>query len=118
MGYNWFALPNGRSVYRKAEQPPRGERSGFPCPTFKKDSIEPVVSMADGKTYDSLSSLRRTYRADGNPQGVEYIEVGNEKRSDPVAPKVTKQECADLLDRAEAAIIRGDAPELRSVHDA
>lgn len=37
---------------------------------------EPVQSMADGKYYSSPAALERTYKADGNPQGVEYLCVG------------------------------------------
>lgn len=29
--------------------------------------------------YDSLSGYRRTLRADGNPQGETYTEIGNEE---------------------------------------
>ncbi len=74
------------------------------------DADATVQSMADGKTYDSMSALRRTYRADGNPQGVEYTEVGDAVRTGPVTPKVTKEECATLLDKYEAAVSRGELP--------
>lgn len=97
--------------------PPPAPRSAFPLPMIRSDAIEPIQSMADGVTYESLSSLRRSYRADGNPQGIEYQEIGNEKRTDPVMPKVTEQECADLLDQHEAAMARGQVPEMRSIHD-
>lgn len=108
MAYDWFTLDDGRSVYRKAGRQPRGERSDFPAPMILSDKIEPVQSMADGKTYDSMAALRRTYRADGNPQGVEYTEVGDAERSGPETPKVTKEECAVLLDKFEAAVNRGE----------
>lgn len=48
------------------------------APRLLRDHIDPCLGM-DGKMHDSLSSLRRTYRADGNPQGENYIELGNEE---------------------------------------
>jgi len=53
-------------------------RSGLPCPMLVRSFAEPVQSMADGKYYDTPRDLERTYRADGNPQGEEYIALGNE----------------------------------------
>lgn len=106
--YAWIDLGDGRSVYRNVSPKPRGERSGLAMPMILSDKIEPVQSMADGKTYDTMSALRRTYRADGNPQGVEYTEVGDAERTEPQTPKVTKEECAVLLDKFEAAVSRGE----------
>lgn len=42
----------------------------------QSDYIDPVLSHADGKMYDSKAALFRSYRADGNPQGVRYECVG------------------------------------------
>lgn len=105
----WFTLPNGRQVYRFPPVPAVA-RSGLPSPHFRTDTIDPCRSMADGKMYDSLSGLRRTYRADGNPQGEEYIELGNaEIRSTPPERKaLDKSEVADIVDRAQAAISSGE----------
>lgn len=108
MTYAWIDLGDGRSVYRNVKAKPRGERSGLAMPMILSDRIEPVQSMADGKTYDSMAALRRTYRADGNPQGVEYTEVGDAERTGPQTQKVTKEECAVLLDKFEAAVSRGE----------
>lgn len=108
--YDWFTTDDGRSIYRPVENVKRGSRSDFPCPTIMSDRITPVQSMADGKTYDTMSALRRTYRADGNPQGVEYTEVGDAVRTGPLTPKVTKEECSVLLDKYEAAVSRGELP--------
>lgn len=106
--YDWFTTDDGRQIYRRVEYERRCARSEFPMPMIISDRIEPVQSMADGKTYDSMAALRRTYRADGNPQGVEYTEVGDAERSGPETPKVTKEECAVLLDKFEAAVNRGE----------
>lgn len=46
------------------------------------DHIDPVLSHADGRMYDSKSALYRTYRPEGNPQGVRYECIG-EKIAEP-----------------------------------
>lgn len=105
----WYTLPNGRQVYRAVPQ--RNEaRSDLPIPYFKKDAIEPCQSMADGKWYDSLSALRRTYRADGNPQGKEYVEVGNESCLDhqPKKSEITDEEINAVIEKAEAQVASGN----------
>lgn len=53
-------------------------RSGLPCPMLIRSFSEPVQSMADGNWYDTPRDLERTYRADGNPRGEEFIPLGNE----------------------------------------
>ncbi|KXV48218.1 hypothetical protein AD945_08415 [Gluconobacter albidus] len=75
----WFDMGNGRQVFRRIPAPVVG-RSSFPCPMVISDGIDPTESMADGKIYTSKTALRRTYRPDGNPQGREYVEVGNDQR--------------------------------------
>lgn len=77
--YAWFDAGNGRQVFRRIPARVVG-RSSLPCPMVITDAIEPTQSMADGQFYTSKTALRRTYRADGNPQGVDYVEVGNDQR--------------------------------------
>lgn len=116
--FRWITMEDGRSVFRKVPEQARAVRSSFPCPIIRKDTIEPVQSMADGKVYDSLSALRRTYRADGNPQGEEYTEIGDAPMRGPKEmPRMSKQEIADLLDKSEAMIASGQAPAVQSIHD-
>lgn len=74
----WFIFDDGRKCLRRVDREPVAARSDFPTPAIAKDSIDPCRGM-DGKMYDSLSGLRRTYRADGNPQGERYNEIGNEE---------------------------------------
>jgi len=76
-GEAWFIFDDGRKLLRRTERaaPPR---SSFPTPALMRDSIDPCRGM-DGRMHDSLSSLRRTYRPDGNPQGERYDEIGNEE---------------------------------------
>lgn len=77
MAYAWFDCGNGRQVYRKVKEP-TAKRSDLACPMIVKPFSEPVQSMADGKFYDTPRDLERTYRADGNPSGQEFIPLGNE----------------------------------------
>jgi hypothetical protein len=109
--YRWYDLPGGRKIFRAVPKP-MPERSSLPMPYVRSDKIDPVVSMADGKEYDSASALRRTYKADGNPQGVDYIEVGNEsltKRPERVRNDAL---AIEAIERAEADIIAGRAPKI------
>lgn len=107
----WFKLDDGRSVYRTVPKPIL-TRSSLPCPHLVLDTIPPTVSMADGKEYTSKSALRATYRADGNPQGVDYIEVGNEDLTKRNAPVRDDAKAIEAIERAEADIIAGRAPEI------
>lgn len=76
--HGWIDLGNGRKVFRKVGPMSRGPRSDLACPQIVKPFSEPVQSMADGKWYDTPRDLERTYRADGNPSGQEFIALGNE----------------------------------------
>lgn len=76
-GFAWFVFDNGRSMHRKIDREPEPARSSFPAPMIRRDRIDPCLGM-DGKMHDSLASYRRSLRADGNPQGENYIELGNE----------------------------------------
>lgn len=114
----WFTLSNGRQVYRSVPTPAQA-RSDLPTPYFKKDQIDLCQSQADGKWYDSLSELRRTYRADGNPQGKEYVEVGNESGLDQSwSPRqVSDEELNQVIEKAEAQVANGDFPQSVSLSD-
>ena len=74
----WFTLPNGRQVYRAVPARPAA-RSDLPVPYLISDNLDaPLYSGADGQQYTSKAALRASYRASGNPQGIEYTEVGND----------------------------------------
>ncbi len=96
----WFVFDDGRQYLRKLEQEDNAARSDFPTPRIMSDHIDPVKSMADGKTYDSKSALYRTYRADGNPQGIRYECVGNEDTSKFNRPKRDKAKAMEAVHRA------------------
>lgn len=51
------------------------------------DDHEAIMSYADGKMYTSKAAMRQSYRANGNPQGVEYAEVGTDQSHKKPAPK-------------------------------
>ena len=107
----WYTLDNGRQVYRAVPKP-IATRSSLPCPHLVLDTIPPTVSQADGKEYTSKSALRATYRADGNPQGVNYIEVGNEDITKRELPERDDAKAIEAIERAEADILAGRAPEI------
>lgn len=91
----WFTLPNGRQVYRSVRSAPSA-RSDLPAPYFISDTLDqPLQSAADGNFYTSKAALRATYRADGNPQGVHYTEVGNDINSIPERPVETSEKGID-----------------------
>jgi len=108
MTYAWHTTSDGRQVYARVRQ--RNEhRSSLPCPMIIKDTITPVRSMADGKMYDSMSGLRNTYKPSGNPQGQEYVEIGDAPmQGRPASKGVSEAEVANLLDKAEAQMARGE----------
>jgi hypothetical protein len=81
--YEWIDCGNGRQVYRKVDRTERAV-SDLPRPMVISDSIEPCVSMADGRQYSSKAALRATYRPSGNPTGESFTEIGNEKLPTPV----------------------------------
>lgn len=110
----WYTLGNGRQVYR-AVPSINSARSEFPVPYMRTDSIEPVRSQADGKMYDSISALRRTYKADGNPQGINYLEVGNEDMTKFTPPPRDHKKAIEAIERAEADINAGRAPDIGTV---
>lgn len=69
-----------------------------------------VQSMADGRMYTSRAMLRRSYRASGNPQGVEYTEVGNDpaRFRQPEPYRGDERAVADAIEKARARYARGE----------
>ena len=80
MAYRWYDLGNGRQVYRRVRDESPVARSDLPTPMLIRDFDEPVRSCADGKWYTSKRDLAASHRASGNPHGVDFIEIGNEKQ--------------------------------------
>ena len=78
------------------------------APRVVSDQITPCLGM-DGKMHDSLASYRRTLRADGNPQGENYIELGNE-RLKPVERKFDRAQRREDIKAGIADVKAGRLP--------
>lgn len=63
------------------------------------DHIDAVVSHADGKTYDSKSALFRSYRPEGNPQGVRYECIGERVAEPFKRPERDKAKAREAVNR-------------------
>lgn len=106
VGKQWVEVkPGMRTLVDVAkvmsQRPPA--RSSFPSPMIIRDTFDtPLKSMADGKVYDSRAALYRSYRADGNPQGVEYECIGDK----PVEPYSRPNPTKDDEQAKDAAISR------------
>jgi hypothetical protein len=69
------------------------------------DDQPPLVSYADGKVYTSKAKMRESYRASNNPQGVNYVELGNEPVSKPrPKPKPDRAAIKEAVLRAESTL--------------
>lgn len=90
--------------HREAET----QRSSLPSPMVISDTMDPVRSMADGKEYTSKAALRSTYKPSGNPDGISYVEVGNEKPTGTVKPKADEKAIQESLHKALARYERGE----------
>ncbi len=84
------------------------QRSSLPAPMVIADTIDAVRSMADGKEYTSKAALRATYKPSGNPDGISYVEVGNERPTGIVKPKVDEKAIQTSLQKALARYERGE----------
>ena len=103
---DWQPLPPDDKPIRQ-----RSARSGFPCPMVIRDSMDDIQSMADGRIYDSKSALRKSYTADGNPQGRDYQEIGGTEIEPAGRAKVDKKGIRDALDRAMHDVETGQIPD-------
>lgn len=85
-------------------------RSSLAFPSIIGTFKEPLQSMADGKWYTDAASLRRSYKAANNPQGVDYLEVGNEDITKFSKPKRDRKADRDAIERAISDVASGNAP--------
>lgn len=113
--YRWYSNGKGRSVYRPVPQDTKQAKSGLACPFMILDTIDPTVSQADGKEYTSKAALRATYKAENNPQGINYIELGTEKIGDFTPPKRDPMKSLEAIERAEADVAAGRAPDIGTI---
>ena len=107
-----YDLGNGRKVYRLPPKPRHEGRSSLPCPRIVRPFSSPVQSMADGKYYDDPHSLRQSYKAQNNPQGVDYVEVGNEDITSFTPPKRDRKADRDAIERAINDVENGNVPPI------
>lgn len=114
-GEAWFIFDDGRSFLRKLDTGHAPARSSFPAPMIRRDGIAPCRGM-DGQIHDSLSSYRRTLRADGNPQGENYIELGNESLK-PVTYDFDPTQRRDDIRAALQDVKDGRVPPLTVLED-
>jgi len=96
-GFGWFIFDDGRQYHRRLDVKPRKEVN---FPMIKRDSIDPVQSQADGKIYDSISALYRSYS--DNPQGVKYECIGDDTSicTDFKPPERDDAKAAQAIERA------------------
>jgi hypothetical protein len=111
----WFIYDDGRQCLRKRTPAEPAARSALSFPQIRRDRIAPCRGM-DGKMHESLSSLRRTYRADGNPQGENYIELGGESLK-PVERTFDRKERRDDIRAAIEDVKNGRVPPLTVLED-
>ncbi len=71
MTYSWIDLGDGRQVYRRIDDAPRGPESHLPRPMVISDTMD-LTEHVDGRFYDSKSRFREVTKAAG------CIEVGND----------------------------------------
>lgn len=105
-----YDLGNGRKVYRVPKAVEPSKRSDLPCPRIVRPFSEPVRSMADGKLYTDAASLRSSYKAENNPHGVNFTEVGDEDLSKFDPPKRDRRANRDAIERALSDVENGRAP--------
>lgn len=90
-------------------------RSSLPCPQIVRAFAEPVQSQADGKWYDNPRDLSNSHKASGNPQGIDYIEIGNERvKYEP--PQFDEKERREDIRRSLHDVISGNvSPEVAAI---
>lgn len=100
----------------KADRPrPQPQRSTLACPMIVRTFAEPIQSMADGKYYDTPRDLERTYRADGNPSGQEFIALGNETlKTTEYVPDATERR-NDMRQAIQDVVTGNLPPEIAAI---
>lgn len=110
-------MGNGRTKIRYVSPEPRqaAKRNySLAIPMMIRSFSDPVQSMADGKWYGTPSDLRKSYKAENNPAGVDYIELGNEEFTPDDAPVQTREQLKGEIRQAINMVDQGWDPQ--SVH--
>ena len=111
-------LGNGRTRIRYVHTEPRKpsmRNTSLALPMMIRSFDEPVQSMADGKWYSNPSDLRKSYKAENNPAGVDYIELGNEDVKYTPEPEQTRDELKTEIKRA-IHMVENEGWNPQSVH--
>lgn len=87
-----------------------GRSDALPVPYFICDTMDELQSMADGKFYNSKSAMRASYKAENNPHGVDFIEVGNEDTATFTPPKRDRKGDREAIERAINDVEYGNVP--------
>lgn len=106
-----YALIEWKPFPKRRRQDIAPARSDLPTPMLIRDALdEPLQSQANGKWYETKSGLRASYLPSGNPDGIRYVEVGNDPaRLKPFQrPKRDPKTVRDAVDRAFARHGRGE----------
>lgn len=112
--FAWFDAGDGRKVFRKVRTDAPA-RSGLSMPMLVRSFPEPVQSMADGKWYDTPRELENTYKASGNPQGEEYVALGNDTLKTVEYVPDAAERRADIK-QAVADVMSGNvSPEIAAI---
>lgn len=112
-------LGNGRTRIRYVSPEPRlpAKRANFPTPMVVRSFSDPVQSMADGKWYDTPTDLYKSYKAENNPAGVDYIELGNEEFVPDDTPVQTRDQLKDEIRQAINMVDQGWNPQSVALDD-
>lgn len=114
--YRWIDLGNGRQGLRKIKEPRPNNRSSLTAPMIIGGFAEPVQSMADGKWYSTKAGLAASHRASGNPQGVDYVELGHDE-APWVEHKTDQVALREDVRSAIADVKAGKMPEIVTLND-
>lgn len=94
-GKAWVEYAPGKKrlvdLNKPAPLPAAKSDIGFPM-IISDQMLSPLQSMADGKMYDSRSQMLKSYKASGNPQGVDYEIVGDAPIEPYSRPSRTKED--------------------------
>lgn len=110
----WFDLGNGRKVLRKVREHTEA-RSHLACPMLVRSFAQPVQSMADGKWYDTPRELENTYKASGNPQGEEYVALGNDSMKTVEYVPDAAERRADIKQAVHDVMSGNVSPEIAAI---
>lgn len=109
-GYDAILWKPLASIQAPAPRAPSKRAVGLATPQVVRSFAAPVQSMADGKYYDNPRDLEKTYRADGNPKGIDYVCVGDDPVPEFKAPTVDRAAQREAIERAIADVESGNAP--------